>query len=391
MSGNDYNYLQTMFTVGYCLGNLPSQLIMTKIRPSIWLPSLELIWSILVMAMAGVKSVNGMYALRFFIGMLEASAYPGIITLLGNWYTPAELGKRSSIFIASSAIAQMFSGYLQAGLYHGMDGKHGLAAWHWLFIFDGIIGIPVALFGFLALPDHPGNSKARWLKPEQKAIAIGRMERVGRKPPKKLTWATLRDIFTSWPVYLFCIPFASQLLGNRIYNYFTIYLKSTGRYSVEQVNLIPTGGFGFQVVTTLIWAWLSDATGNRVLSICLAAGVALIGTIILSIYPENNHSAMLAGWILTYAQMGASALMLSWINELLSFSTEHRLVVIGVVETFGFVMNAWVILLAYNSGEAPHFSVGYYMAAMFFALEIVSILFIAFCAKKWKPHPRVES
>ena len=127
------------------------------------------------------------------------------------------------------------------------------------------------------------------------------------------------------------------------------------------------------------------------LSICLAAGVALIGTIILSIYPENNHSAMLAGWILTYAQMGASALMLSWINELLSFSTEHRLVVIGVVETFGFVMNAWVILLAYNSGEAPHFSVGYYMAAMFFALEIVSILFIAFCAKKWKPHPRVES
>ncbi|TPX13586.1 uncharacterized protein E0L32_006057 [Thyridium curvatum] len=388
MSGNDYNYLQTMFTVGYCLGNLPSQLIMTKVRPSVWLPSLELIWSVLVMVMASVKNVQGMYALRFFIGMLEASAYPGIITLLGNWYTPQELGKRSSIFIASSAVAQMFSGYLQAGLYHGMDGKHGLAAWQWLFIFDGIIGIPISILGFFAIPDSPFTSKARWLNESDRAMAQQRMERVGRKPPKKLTWGVIRDIATSWPVYLFSIPFACQLLGNRIYNYFTIYLKSTKRYSVEQVNLIPTGGFGIQVVTALLWAWLSDATQSRVWVICLAASLSMLGCIILSVYPEHNHSAMMAGWFLTYCQMGASALMLSMVNELLSFSTEQRLVVIGVIETFGFVMNAWVILLAYDSGQAPKFKVGYEMATMFFALEAIFILIIGYCAKRWKPGPK---
>lgn len=80
------------------IGQLPSQLILTKVRPSIWLPSLELAWSFLVMGMAGAKNVKTLYALRLFVGLLEASAYPGIMTLLGNWYTPMELGNEHVSF-----------------------------------------------------------------------------------------------------------------------------------------------------------------------------------------------------------------------------------------------------------------------------------------------------
>lgn len=214
------------------------------------------------------------------------------------------------------------------------------------------------------------------------------MERVGRSPPKKLTWQVFRDVFTSWPVYVFSVAFASQLLAIRIYNYFTIYLKDTGRYTVEQVNIIPTAGFAFQTVTALIMAWTSDAIGKRAPSIFFGITVGITGTIILCFYPEHNHSLMLAGWILTYGQSGASALIMTWINETLSFSTEQRLVVIGVVETFGFAMNAWVILFTYNSGEAPRFRIGYQMATMFFAVEALAIGAVLFCEKKWKPGPR---
>lgn len=110
MSGNDLNLLSTYWTVGYIIGQLPSQIIITKIRPSIWLPTAELIWSFIVMGMAGAKNVETLYGLRFITGLLEASAYPGIMTLLGSWYTPEELGKRACIFQASSSAAQMFSG-----------------------------------------------------------------------------------------------------------------------------------------------------------------------------------------------------------------------------------------------------------------------------------------
>jgi ACS family pantothenate transporter-like MFS transporter len=85
-----------------------------KIRPSRWLPALELIWGGLVMCMAAAPNAKTIYAIRFLVGLCEASAYPGMMTLLGNWYTPQELGKRSVIFQQSSAAAQMFSGYVSS-------------------------------------------------------------------------------------------------------------------------------------------------------------------------------------------------------------------------------------------------------------------------------------
>jgi hypothetical protein len=33
-----------------------------------------------------------------------------------------------------------------------MNGKFGLASWRWVFIFDFIIGIPIAIFGFFCCP-----------------------------------------------------------------------------------------------------------------------------------------------------------------------------------------------------------------------------------------------
>lgn len=271
-----------------------------------------------------------------------------------------------------------------------MDGRAGLAAWRWLFVFDGIIGIPIALYGYFAIPDQPTSSKAKWLKGEDRERAIGRMEACGREPMKKLTWGVAREILTSWPVYLFCSIFIVHVLGIRIYSYMNLWLKDTKLYTTEEVNIIPTAGYGAQIVFTLMYAWTSDAIGLRWPLIIVACLVALTGTIILSVYPEHNIAAMMAGWLLTFLETGAGALIITWINEICSHSAEHRAIIIGVVETAAFTFQAWVPLFVYDTGEAPRFRIGYKMAAMFFAIEIVLTVVILYCSKKWPQGKKVN-
>ena len=300
-----------------------------------------------------------------------------------------ELGKRSCIFQASSSAAQMFSGYLQAGLYKGLDGKQGLRGWQWLFLFDGIIGVPVAIYGYWAIPDAPTTTQVRWLKEEDREMAKQRMEAVGRAPPKNLTLGTFLNVFKRWPVYLFSSAFIAHVCGIRIYSYFNVWLKSTKRYSVEEVNLIPTAGYALQIICTLCYAWVSDGIKNRWPVIIFACFIALVGTIILSIWPSQNISAMMAGWLLTFCGTGAGALSIAWINEVCSYSSEHRLIIIAVVETMAFTFQAWVPLFAYNTSQAPHFKIGYQMAAMFFAVEIILTLVIVWAAKRWKQEKAI--
>ena len=134
MNGNEINLIDTLWTIGYVIGQIPSQIILTKVRPSIWIPACELIWSVLTLRLATATTSNQVMAIRFFIGLFESTFYPAAHTILGAWYKPSELGKRACVFHASAAAAGMFSGYLQAGVYKGLNGAHGLPGWKWLFV-----------------------------------------------------------------------------------------------------------------------------------------------------------------------------------------------------------------------------------------------------------------
>lgn len=45
MYGNELNYMQACWTVGYVIGEIPSNMLLTKIRPRYWLPAMEVVSS----------------------------------------------------------------------------------------------------------------------------------------------------------------------------------------------------------------------------------------------------------------------------------------------------------------------------------------------------------
>ena len=41
MYANQLNYIQACWTVGYVIGEIPSNLLLTRVRPRFWIPAME--------------------------------------------------------------------------------------------------------------------------------------------------------------------------------------------------------------------------------------------------------------------------------------------------------------------------------------------------------------
>ncbi|KAI8189023.1 High-affinity nicotinic acid transporter [Colletotrichum sp. SAR 10_75] len=80
LHGTQFNVAVSILNVGYMLAQLPSNMILTRVRPSLYLPSCVIVWSAISAATAGVRNYSGLIAVRFFLGIVEAPFFPGCFT-----------------------------------------------------------------------------------------------------------------------------------------------------------------------------------------------------------------------------------------------------------------------------------------------------------------------
>ncbi|KAF4922151.1 Pantothenate transporter liz1 [Colletotrichum fructicola] len=373
--GNQYNLLQTFFTCGYLVGQVPSQFLLTQVRPSIYLPMAELLWTIVTFCFASVRSVRQVFALRFLLGLLESPFAVGVLTIMGSWYTPRELSKRISIFYSASYAASMFSGYLQAAIYKGLNGASGLPGWRWLFIFCGFISIWAPLWGFFAVPDNPFITKARWMRRGEQEKHIRRMEAVDRRKPEPLTKSRVWQIFTNWPLYVFSFTLICHCVVTQPLNYFSVWLKSLDRFTVYQINLFPTAAQAVGLVTTLLYAWLSDGLEKRWQVLLIPAIINLIGMIMVAI--GSSYALTFAGYLINAASWGFWPVLYAWAIEIMHKNMEERAVVIGIAQTLGQAFIAWVPVVILDFGKyAPSFHMGFSIMCGVSVLELSSIFLI---------------
>jgi MFS transporter, ACS family, pantothenate transporter len=85
MGGSELTYMGNVFTAGYVVGQLPAVILATKVRPSIMVSTLEILWAVFTFCCASVKTVPQLYALRFLVGLCEGAFFPVIIYLISSW------------------------------------------------------------------------------------------------------------------------------------------------------------------------------------------------------------------------------------------------------------------------------------------------------------------
>ncbi|OTB00197.1 hypothetical protein M426DRAFT_268110 [Hypoxylon sp. CI-4A] len=374
--GNERNWLVTFFNAGIVIGTIPAQMIqLTYIRPSIFIPACELSWSAVVMGMAGAKNIETMYALRFCVGFLESCSFPGYAALLGGWYGPKELTKRTAIFEQTGTIASMFSGYLQAALYSGMNGKHGLAGWRWLFIMDGVISIPIAIWGFFAIPDLPHNTRALYWSAEERVYGVKRSAEIGRAPLPQFTLKSIVKVYTNWRLWVFILPYlfvANSGLGP---DYFNLWLSAEG-YSVYATNIIPTAGNAFAVISALLFGTFVDRTGRHLTGIVIIEVLKMVAYIMLSVWYIPKGAIFFAN-LLSYAGCASQSIIIA--TELNGADPHLRSLLVATGNIFTYTFNMWLPLVLFPTVDAPHYKYGYQILILCCGIGIIGS-----CVMQWQ-------
>ncbi|TVY45481.1 Pantothenate transporter [Lachnellula occidentalis] len=395
MYGNQLVTSTSVFTVGYVIGQIPSNLLLTRVSPRWVIPAFEVGWGIATLCTSTVKSYKALYALRFLVGLFESGFYPGIHYLLGSWYTPQEIGKRAMVFWLAGSIGLLFSGFLQAAAYQNLNGVAGRAGWRWMFIIDGIITLPLALAGFLFFPNLPQSGKKTWWTTEEEHIlSVKRMQAIGRAGPEPWSWAKVKRISLSWQTYL--LPLLYVVWNNGIPQAAMGYwLKSFDKeppplpgthFTIPQINNIPLTTTGIFIVMAFVWGWLSDGPcrGARWPFIYLGAVITsydntnsaptpqLIFSILLRQMPlyENIYGRKVVFW-LSQIGNGAGPLILSWINEICSGDTEKRALLVAVGNDFAYIVQAVAPNFVWKTTDFPAAQKGYLWSIILQVLLIV--------------------
>ncbi|KAK5173183.1 uncharacterized protein LTR77_003305 [Saxophila tyrrhenica] len=354
--GTQLNQINTIFYGGYLLGQIPNNLILQKVPPRIWLPTTCLCWGLLTLGTGFVHHPWEIMVIRFFQGFFEASCFVGVQWILGSWYKPSEIGKRTAIFrykTSSGLAGTMFSGFLQGAIYTNLDGNSGLAGWRWLFIIDFLITLPIALYGFLFFPDTPTSTRAGYLTPTERTLAVERLPEVD-KERGVLGLSLFKRVVLSWHWWAFVLLWIANS-NTEMYSsnaIFQLYLTSTEDYPVSQVNYIPTSVSGMGIVATLALGWYSDWNPRRRwhVGIFLSITAIISGSLMLN---PPSRAARFAALILNGCQFAGQTVMFAWANDMIRRDDAKRSVVIACMNMFSVAVYLWWSLIFYNATQAP--------------------------------------
>jgi MFS family permease len=154
MKGLDYNIALAVFFPFYVAAEIPSNMMLKKLRPSVWFTIIMVAWAICTTLMGLVTNFQGLLVARMALGIAEGGLFPGVTFYITMWYRRHECGFRMALFFSAATAAGAFGGLLARGISE-MRGIGGRSGWAWIFILEGLITLLVASVAYWAINDYP--------------------------------------------------------------------------------------------------------------------------------------------------------------------------------------------------------------------------------------------
>jgi hypothetical protein len=256
LKDGDYQTAIAILTVGYMVAQLPSNMLITRVRPSIYLPAAAFIWSAISALTVVCTSAGGLWGVQFVLGIVEAPLFPGVrfnflptygdllspfilqaVFLMSCWYTRREFALRVALLYSGLVLAQAFSGLIAAGVFAGLDGPMGLVGWKWLFILEGAGSGFFAITAYFILPNYPDSTTGgamRYMTADMRKVAAARIldDRV-EYSEKSTVWRGLRLAVTDLKLYMFLFLNISITCSYGFNNFFPTIVNGLGMLQLK--------------------------------------------------------------------------------------------------------------------------------------------------------------
>ncbi|KAK7229486.1 hypothetical protein V2G26_001656 [Clonostachys chloroleuca] len=375
LKGVEYNTAISILFVGYLLMQVPSNMFMTRTRPSIYLSICMIGWAAVSAATAGVTNYAGLVACRFFLGFVEAPFYPGALYLLSIYYTRKELATRISILYTGQVVSTGCSGLIAAATFSTLDKVKGIPGWKWLFIIEGSVTSLVAIFGFFLLPDDP--SQTRWLTPEERELCISRIKKdtVNQKE-RGTTLEGLKQAIKDPKTWLFCLMQNLHISACSFNNFFPTIVQEMGFESTTAL-LLTAPPYFVSGILGIPFAWSSGRFNERTWHITAGLALAVVGFVI-SCATVNSAARYTATFLYATGAYGVGSVILGWVSNTLSQTPEKKAVAYSLVNV---TANLAYIYCAYlwPKSDGPKYMMGFSTMVAFAATSILC----AWAMKVW--------
>lgn len=204
ISSTDFSFAISIHYIGYLLVQVPSNMLLTKIPPPVYLSLTMGIMAVGTALTAVLHNGRSLLIQRFFLGLIAAPIYPGCVYVISLFYKRKELAARVTLVYTASIFATGMNGLLAAPIFRTMRGTLGLSGWRWLYIIFGSISVVISFLSYFVLPDEP--LKTKWLTPAEQRLAHDRIARDTVELEHKASMVQgLKDALRDRRVWLFMV------------------------------------------------------------------------------------------------------------------------------------------------------------------------------------------
>jgi ACS family tartrate transporter-like MFS transporter len=267
-----------IFFLGYVLFEIPGAIIVERWSARKWMARIMISWGIVTILTGFIHSAQQFYIARFFLGVAEASFFPGIIVYLTHWFRSPDRAKAIGFFYAAVPAASVV-GSLMAGWLLGIHWS-GVAGWRWIFFVEGIPPVLLGIVTIFYLTDRP--EQARWLPQDERDWILSEIGAEVRAK-KNVRNYTIGQAFRDKRVLLLMVPYFLALTGAQA-NVFWIptFVKRLSGLPGSKVALWLALPGLVGIASMLVNGWHSDNAGERRWHTAIPLAVAGMAYLLLS-------------------------------------------------------------------------------------------------------------